>query len=132
MADRLCVCEPLVNAPVDTAATDYYQLTPIDSFASYAGRLIINWGGGSSGKRAWVQRADRQDKAITAILERPVERAFPGYIAFRERLADLATLPTHWQERLVQVGGVYVLSCPDAGWLYVGSATGREGFLNRW
>ena len=124
--------EPFIDAPVDPETTDHYGLTPIDSFAAYAGRLIIEWGGGSSGKRAWVQRADRQNKPIIAILERSVERPFPGYIAFRERLADLATLPTHWQERLVQVGGVYVLSCPDAGWLYVGSATGREGFLNRW
>ncbi|MGB3739351.1 MAG: hypothetical protein WA948_08360 [Pontixanthobacter sp.] len=84
------------------------------------------------GKRAWVQRADRPNEPITAIPERLVERPFPGYLAFRERLADLARLPTHWKERLVQFGGMYVLACPDAGWLYVGSATGREGFLNRW
>ena len=124
--------EPLTGELCERATTDRYRLDPVAAFAPYAGRLLIDWGGGSSGKRAWVQRADRQDKTITAILEHAIERSFPGFMAFHARLDELASLPLAWAEKLLHARGVYLLSCRDTGTTYTGSATGHGGFWARW
>jgi hypothetical protein len=123
---------PLTGGACPAGSSDVYRLERLDRFDAYAGRLLIDWGGGASGKRAWIQRADRQDKPITAILEDRVERSFPGFLAFREILSDLDRVPSDWITKLNQARGVYLLACPATGGLYIGSATGSGGFWSRW
>jgi len=48
-----------------------------DYLADCAGRLHIEWGGGSSGKGSWIQRADVQDKQITELHLDQTKRPFP-------------------------------------------------------
>jgi hypothetical protein len=45
---------------------DLYELTLDERLSEYIGRLIIEWG---DAPRAWVQRADTQDKDIIALHE---------------------------------------------------------------
>ncbi|MEE2794401.1 MAG: GIY-YIG nuclease family protein [Pseudomonadota bacterium] len=124
--------DPLTGQLNPAGTCDRYTLAPIEQFELYSGRLMIDWGRGASGRRAWIQRADNQDKPITAILERPFEQPFPGYLAFRHTIGGLNLLSPNWAEALRRAKGVYLLSCPATGMLYTGSATGADGFWGRW
>ena len=124
--------DPLTGETIAAGTCDQYALTRIAEFEDYAGRLFVEWGGGASGKRAWVQRADNQDKPITALLERTFEQPFPGYIAFQHTIGVLGMLSPNWVEALRRAKGIYLLSCPVTGRHYTGSATGADGFWGRW
>jgi hypothetical protein len=123
---------PLLNTVCDPNTADCYTLERCAVFEPYIGRLLIDWGGGPSGKRSWIQRADHQDKAVSAILEAQFERAFPGYMAFGESLSGMSTLPPGWISKLMAARGVYLLTCPATGVQYTGSANGSGGFWSRW
>ncbi len=111
---------------------DHYPLTASKSLQDYSGRLYVDWGGGSSGKRAWRQRADAQDKAITELHLDEAEHPFPGLMALAMPLSRLMEAPPGWIALLSEARGVYLLTCPRTGETYVGSATGAEGFWQRW
>ncbi len=87
---------------------------------------------GPSGKRAWVQRAEAQGKDVTELRLDGAERPFPGLMAFTEPLSALDAAPPGWALALASARGVYLLTCPRDGSLYVGSATGEGGFGARW
>lgn len=136
------VGEPqLVGEPYTFAATgqqfgagvdDRYPLQLADELSSYIGLLYIDWSGGPSGKRAWRQRADLQSKPITELHRTGASRPFPGFGAFIEPLSHILSLPQPWAQVLTANKGVYLLTCPDTKEVYVGSATGANGFLGRW
>lgn len=70
------------RAGVDAAGScDEYEMVIQPSMANLDGRLVIDWGDGA---RAWIQRADRQDKTVVEIRRRFEEPAFPGFMEFRE------------------------------------------------
>lgn len=52
------------------------QLSPL--LQRYIERLFVDWAGGASGKRAWRQRADQQDKTVVELHLATAEEAFPG------------------------------------------------------
>ncbi len=108
---------------------DVYDLTPDDRFNDLVGKLIIDWGPGT---RAWVQRADKQDKAMTELRPTFKEPAFPGFLQFSAPLSTIDRLPVSWTETLRSSRGIYLLTCPRTKEQYVGSATGQEGFWQRW
>jgi hypothetical protein len=47
-------------------------------------------------------------------------------------LSELAEVPSSWRVTLSAVAGVYLLSNPETGKQYVGSAQGAIGFWGRW
>lgn len=99
---------------------------------AYEGRVFVEWGGGASGKRAWRQRADAQNKSVTELHLTAAEAPFPGLMALAASVSALKAAPVSWREQLSVARGVYLLTCPRTGELYVGSAGGREGFWGRW
>ncbi len=111
---------------------DHYPLHRADALSEYVGRLFVDWGGGTSGKRAWRQRADTQNKAITELHLDVAGQPFPGLLNINEALSVLTAAPPLWIAQLEAARGVYLLTCPATGALYVGSATGEGGFWNRW
>ena len=123
---------PLTGGVVPDGALDRYDTRQTDLLAEYLGRLYIDWGGGSSGRRSWNQRADAQDKRVTELHLDHAEQPFPGFMAIASPLSTLAEAPTGWIERLAEARGVYLLACPRTGELYVGSATAAGGFWARW
>ena len=126
------VAVPLTGV-IDPAGTvDRYTTRLTDLLSDYSGRLYIDWGGGSSGKRSWNQRADAQNKCITELHLSEAEQPFPGLMAIASSLSVLGEAPSGWAQRLSEARGVYLLSCPRNGELYVGSATGTGGFWSRW
>lgn len=124
--------DPLDGETIPVGTCDHYDLGRVLELEPFSGRLLIDWGGGASGKRAWVQRADNQDKPITAILESIFEQPFPGYLAFQHTIGALDRISPSWIDQLRRARGVYLLSCPATGRLYTGSATGLDGFWGRW
>jgi hypothetical protein len=91
-------------------------------------KLVIEWG---AGKLAWRQKAHQHNKNILEIRARPKEEPFPPYVNFLRRLEDLRNVYPSWQTRLKERRGVYLLTFDD-GMQCVGSATGEEGFWQRW
>ena len=123
---------PLTGIIASPGTVDRFTTTLTDRLADYVGRLYIDWGGGSSGKRSWNQRADAQDKQITELHLDQTERPFPGLMAIASPLSVVGEAPPGWVQRLADARGVYLLACPRTGELYVGSATGAGGFWSRW
>ncbi len=113
----------------DVGGLHLYDLAMAQELAEYRGRLIVEWG---DAYRAWVQLARNQDKAVIEIRRSVDEPPFPGFHDICDRLSGLATVPLSWREVLSSVGGVYLLTCPDTGKQYVGSARGAAGFWGRW
>ena len=115
---------------VDKAdSCDVYDLTLEHALSDLVGKLLIDWG---PGDRAWIQRADRQDKRIMELRTEFKEPDFPGFLNFVEPLSRLDKLPKGWIAVLQSSKGIYLLTCPRTKEQYVGSATGEGGFWCRW
>jgi len=106
-----------------------YDLVEEAYLHEYIGRLFISWG---SGTRAWLQRGDGKPKPIVEIKRKFTEEDFPGYLEFSSSLTRLPILPAAWKSALSAARGIYVLTCPKTKELYIGSATGSDGFFGRW
>ncbi|SDX32707.1 GIY-YIG catalytic domain-containing protein [Albimonas donghaensis] len=127
------VARPALDHPdvIETSdkPVEVFDLAWIESFEPWEGRILIDWGGSA---RAWSQWAHRQRKPVLELRASAADRPFPGFVDFLENVRDVPELPQAWQGALASVGGVYLLACLESGRLYVGSATGVEGFLSRW
>lgn len=122
-----------LTGTIDPAGTvDRYSTRVTELLAEYSGRLYVDWGGGSSGRRSWSQRADAQNKLVTELHLDQAEQPFPGYMALNAPLSVIAECPAGWVQPLSEASGVYLLACPRTGELYVGSATAVGGFWSRW
>ncbi len=118
------------SGKVDLPGTcNKYDLEPVGSLDEYVGRLVIDWG---PANRAWIQRADNQDKPVLELRRKFEDPEFPGFEDLQFLLSDLDNLPESWKAVLSNVGGVYLLICPETGGQYVGVAHGAGGFLQRW
>ncbi len=115
---------------IDRAGScDYYDLRRDDRLVEMGGKLFIEWG---KGTRTWVQRADRQNKAIVELRPEFKEPEFPGFLNLIAPLSKVAAFPRTWVEILKHTTGIYLLTCPRTKEQYVGSAYGTEGFWHRW
>ncbi len=123
---------PISGMVEEPGTVDRYPTRHSDLLAGFEGRLFVEWGGGPSGKRAWVQKAEAQDKTVTELLLDGSERPFPGLMDLSAPLSALDLAPPGWAHHLSDAKGVYLLTCPRDGSLYVGSATGVGGFWRRW
>jgi hypothetical protein len=123
---------PIQGGKLTSSTYDFYPTVLSPLLDHYRGRLYIDWGGGASGKRAWSQRAEAQDKFITELHLDAAERPFPGFLELAASLSFLADAPPSWHQKLASAKGVYLLTCPQSGELYVGSATAAGGFWSRW
>lgn len=128
--EQLEVDTPMVTREgVDRAGTsDVYDFTLEEVLRDLIGKLFIDWG---SAKRAWVQRADQQNKPVKELRTEFQEPDFPGFLNFVEPLSKLDALPKGWITTLQSSKGVYLLTCPKTKEQYVGSARGEEGFWGR-
>nr|WP_047169147.1 GIY-YIG nuclease family protein [Sphingomonas sp. Y57] len=127
--DRVDPLFKRTDAELTADELDAYRLTLSLPLNDYAGKVWIDWG---LAARSWIQRSDKQDKAIEAITEF-CEDAFPGYTHFIANISDIPTLPRSWAEALRSAQGIYLLTSDRTGEWYVGSATSSEGgFLARW
>lgn len=123
--------DPLSGTPM-VDHIEIYDVKLLTELSEYIGRLFVHWGDTSSASRAWVQRADNQDKKIIELAREFQEEQFPGFTRLVRPLSEIETMPVSWHEVLRATRGVYLLACPNAREHYVGSASGEGGFLGRW
>lgn len=121
--------DPLVPPDPAEPPSTTFSTKRVEILDDFRGRLIIDWG---KGFLAWCQRAATQTKPILEVRREISEPEFPGYLKFHHNLGDILTLPATWIAALKVCGGVYLLSHRSNGRLYVGSATGVDGFFGRW
>jgi hypothetical protein len=119
--------DPLIGEMPDEKRS-WHDLRRSDRMLEYEERVVIEWG---PGKLAWRQRANEQNKTVLEIRARANEPTFPHYIEFLRRLGALENIYPSWQRRLEEAKGIYLLTFDD-GTQYVGSATGQDGFWQRW
>lgn len=135
--ERIGPCDPTIIDPLwlvpvtqgGARELEIYRQELVEASAGLAGRVSIDWGGGT---RAWVQHAASQAKPVVEILRAFQEEAFPSYSRFIGNLSAIEALPGGWRAALRASRGIYLLTCPRTREQYVGSATGEEGFLGRW
>jgi hypothetical protein len=108
---------------------DVYRVTLDERLSDLRGRLVIEWG---DSKKAWIQRADNQDKVVLELRDAFREDAFPGFTRFVYPLSKIERLPLTWVSALSASRGIYLLTCPRTKEQYVGSASGSEGLYGRW
>lgn len=106
-----------------------FKTRRLEALDGYCGRLLVDWG---AGQRAWVQRAENQDKPIVELRREVEDPEFPGFQAFHSGLGDIESLPRAWIAALSATAGVYLLVHRERSDLYVGSAYGSGGFYRRW
>jgi len=98
------------------------------AMTDYIGRLVI---------RPWkdainfVHKASVRNPEVLEIRPSVQQEPFPGLLEFSRRVSDIPDIFPEWREHLKKARGVYLLTFAD-GHQYVGSASGDEGFLQRW
>ncbi len=118
------------NDGVERAGTcDTYDVRLDDKLSDISGRLYVDWGDGT---RAWIQRADNQNKEVVELHPEFKEPEFPGLLNFIAHVSEIPGMYKNWVSVLQEARGVYLLSCPRTREQYVGSACGSEGFWQRW
>jgi len=112
----------------------FYLLRRDPRFDGLRERLVIDWGRAT---RSWVQRP--ANKRVLEIREPGRRlRPFEDYLEFSLSYSELCDLfadeEAHhdWKARLSAVGGIYLILAEKSGEMYVGSASGEEGFWGRW
>lgn len=129
--------DPLSDGPVGgsierTSFYDLYECSRMAALSTYIGRISVHWGDTTSARRAWIQRADNQDKEIIELTRSFREDEFPGFTKLIRPLSEIETMPPTWKAILSANCGVYLLACPRTREHYVGSAYAQSGFLGRW
>ncbi|MBC7767212.1 MAG: GIY-YIG nuclease family protein [Phycisphaerales bacterium] len=119
----------LTGANDPPGTVDAYTLEPAEQLRDLSGVLAIDWGAGT---RAWIQRADNQNKRVLELRKEFKEPEFPGFAALITQLSEVTALPPSWVTALSASRGVYLLTCPETREQYVGAAYGDQGFVGRW
>ena len=86
-----------------------YDMALDPRLSEYIGLLVIDWG---LGYRSWTQRAENQDKPVIELRRKLEEERFPGYLRFICQLSEIPSLYPEWIDRLKEMRGIYLLTCP--------------------
>jgi hypothetical protein len=112
---------------------DCYDFERYDELMAWSGRLFVEDPTTTADIYRKAQSIKNQGGLpILHITKDKKALPFPGFHKFNHSLKELKTMPTTWQEELKRMKGVYLLTCRKHHKLYVGSASGEEGFLQRW
>jgi hypothetical protein len=116
---------------IDKAGTcDVYALTLDQALGGFVGKLVIKWTGQEIN---WIQpSANRWEKPILELRLAFKEDPFPGFLDLQVPFSQVKTMPPGWKDAVRSARGIYLLTCPTSGRLYVGAALGQNGFLGRW
>ena len=114
----------------------WYTLEPLQSCADLEGRLVIGFARPGRASYLLAQSFGQQMAVQEMWRERMHLEEFPGFKRVDLEWSDLEVVvrqdTTSWRTALSNVAGVYVISDPVDGKLYVGSATGEGGIWARW
>ena len=107
-----------------------FDLTPVDFYPEWKGRLIVDW---PPPERAWWRRAHRNEMRVLSVLEESAfDEAVPDWSEVVVTWDELQLLPRRWRDALSQWRGVYHILDSSDGKRYVGLAAGADNLLGRW
>lgn len=108
----------------------WFDLTLIDFYASWKGKLIVDW---PPPERSWWRRANRNTMTVHAILEdSALDAAMKKWDELDLTWNQLSVLPKRWQAKIAEWRGIYYIFDASDGKGYVGSAYGPDNLLGRW
>lgn len=112
------------------ASVLWFDLTLMEFYADWKGKLIIGWPGL---ERSWWRRAHRNNFPIIAILEdSALDAALPPWDDLEFTWEELNVLPIRLKYKLREWRGVYFIFDVSDNKGYVGSAYGEDNLLGRW
>ena len=113
-----------------------YKTVEEPGFSDLSTRLIIDWG---IGTRSWAQWLNEKgNKIVSEILPQGYIGSFPGYYDFILNYNELREMifnhdaNREWHKKLNDVSAIYSILNTKNGKIYIGSAYGKEGLLQRW
>jgi hypothetical protein len=121
---------------VDAQQGYLYELEPVHGCADLGGRLVVDFE--RPGRMPYLlgETCGGQMAVHELRPERMHLEEFPGFKKVDLEWPDLEIIvrqnATSWRTALSNVAGVYLISDPTDGKLYVGSATGEGGIWTRW
>jgi hypothetical protein len=120
-------CDPLWTPPSERDFV--HELHATEHLRDYVCRLVIEpWRDAIN----FVKKAAQHDPLVLEIRRTPDQEPFPTLMKFRKCIVDLPNIPNSWQGPLKEAKGIYLLTFATDGQHYVGSASGDEGFWQRW
>ncbi|GAB2773345.1 GIY-YIG nuclease family protein [Terrabacter koreensis] len=117
-----------------TAFLRFFDLRPIDVWASLANRLVTEW---SKDAINWAKKGAAAATFPVVEIADPQNVEFPGFDRLVLTRAELRTALEDsryaaWRTALGSVQGVYLISDVSSGKHYVGKADGGDRILGRW
>jgi len=114
----------------------YYALTADERCAELNGRLVVHFE--RTGRQSYLDAENWSEcmELVEIYAKRLTVAEFPGYrgvdISRNEFELIFSQSLESWRTALSNVAGVYLISDPQTGGLYVGAAYGEGGFWQRW
>ena len=110
-----------------------YDITLLEDYKEYRKRLVIKCKTGRVFERRYLSLKDN-DIEIFELFPNIATEKFNGYqnVSLMYKDLKIALNDPTWIGALKNVKAVYVITDTSNGKLYIGSAYGREGLLNRW
>ena len=116
----------------------YYNLVEDDKCTEWNGRLVVHFERTARLRQSYLYAENLVDKMELSEIyaKRLTISEFPGYrgvdISRNEFELIFSQSLESWRTALSNVAGVYLISDPKTGGLYVGAAYGEGGFWQRW
>jgi hypothetical protein len=108
----------------------WFDLELTDFYASWKGRLVIEW---PPPELSWWRLANRNAIPISAILaESALDPAMPDWREIELEWEELTVLSPSWKSKLTEWRGIYYIFDTSDAKGYVGSAYGVDNLLGRW
>lgn len=108
----------------------WFDLTVMDSYADWKGKLVIGW---PPPERSWWRRSHRNEMSVLAVHEESLlDAEMPEWDEINLSWDELSVLPVRWRQALSQWRGIYFIFDETDGKGYVGAAYGSGNLLGRW
>ncbi|MBI3210789.1 MAG: GIY-YIG nuclease family protein [Candidatus Solibacter usitatus] len=114
----------------DRPSVLWFDLVLTDFYASWKGKLIVEW---PPPERSWWRRAHRNTMPVLAVLEESaLFSVMPAWDELALKWEELRDLPASWEPALKEWRGIYYIFDTSDGKSYVGSAYGKSNLWGRW
>lgn len=129
------------KAGVDTFPDGHetYQLRPLERFAAFKERLVVQYKRKQGPKCAKLPMDDIDSFTVVCLLDRKygdVQKPFEGYnkvsLSFSQLKEIVEKNNDEWRIALRNVNCVYVITDTENGRVYIGSTYGYDGIWGRW
>jgi hypothetical protein len=114
----------------------HYSTQALEDYDDLSGRLIVSFNRKGRNSYRLLEKWD-EEIFVSALRDQPLEYGeFPGFGNFKLSMKDLEIVIgqrlSTWKGALSSVAGIYLITDTTNGRQYVGMASGKGGFWQRW